>query len=104
MAHTHDPHGAHAHPGPKTYFQIAVILGVITALEVAIVYIPAFHPVLVPSLLTLSAVKFALVALFYMHLKFDPRLYSGLIGAGLTIAATIIVSLMALQFHNGFLP
>ena len=28
-------------------------------------------PVLVPTLLTLSAVKFAMVAMWYMHLKFD---------------------------------
>ncbi len=38
-----DPHGAHptehAHPGPAQYVKVAVILAIITSIEVAIVYI-----------------------------------------------------------------
>jgi len=108
MAHTpieaHGDHGAHAHPGPRRYVEIAVVLGAITVAEVAIVYIPAMHGVVVPLLLGLSTIKFALVAMFYMHLKFDPRIYAALICSGLAIAGTVIVSLMALMFNNGFLP
>src|SRR5262249_19646666 len=95
---------AHAHPGPKTYIQIAVILGIITVCEVAIVYIEFFHPVVVPLLLVLSSLKFALVALYYMHLKFDPRLYSGLIAGALSAAATVFIGLILLMAFNGFLP
>ena len=66
----------HAHPTAKKYLGIAIILTIITVIEVAIFYVPALHQFLAPILLTLSALKFALVAMFYMHLKFDHRLYS----------------------------
>src|SRR5688572_9587185 len=64
------------HPGQAEYIRIAVILGVVTAVEVAIVYIQFLRPVLVPILLVLGAVKFALVVMFFMHLKFDNRLFT----------------------------
>ena len=86
----------HPHPGAKEYLAIAVILTVITALEVAIFYIPRMHAILVPSLLTLSALKFALVAMFYMHLKFDHKLFSWLFVVPMAIAAGVILALMKL--------
>jgi cytochrome c oxidase subunit 4 len=88
--------GEHAHPGAKAYLAIAVILTVITAFEVAIFYIPQMHPVLVPSLLTLSALKFSLVVMFYMHLKFDHRLFSWLFVMPMILAAAVILALMKL--------
>ena len=45
-------------------------------IEVAIFYIPSLAPVLSPVLLILSTLKFALVAMFYMHLKFDHAWFS----------------------------
>jgi len=89
----------HGHPGGKEYLAIAVILTVITAVEVAIFYIPAMKPVLVPSLLTLSALKFALVAMFYMHLKFDHRLFSWLFVLPMILAAAVILALLRLFGH-----
>src|SRR5262245_40012328 len=86
----------HAHPGAKEYLAIAVVLTVITAIEVAVFYIPQMKPVLVPTLLTLSALKFALVAMFYMHLKFDHRLLSWLFVVPMALAAIVIVALMKL--------
>ena len=85
-----------AHPTPRTYVTIAVILGAITAVEVGIFYIEAIKDVLVPMFIVLSAVKFALVAMFYMHLKFDDRLFSGFFVGGLILATSIILALMAL--------
>lgn len=90
----------HAHPSSGQYVRIAVILGVITALEVAIVYL--FHeenplrPFLGPSLISLSAIKFGIVAAFYMHLKFDSKLFTFLFFGGLAIAASIVLALMTL--------
>ncbi|MBI1795830.1 MAG: cytochrome C oxidase subunit IV family protein [Candidatus Eisenbacteria bacterium] len=96
--HEHGEHATseHAHPGAKAYVGIAVILTVITAFEVAIFYIPQMHPVLVPSLLTLSALKFTLVVMFYMHLKFDHRLFSWLFVMPMILAAAVILALMKL--------
>ena len=86
----------HAHPGAKEYLGIAVVLTVITAIEVAVFYIPAMRPALVPVLLTLSALKFWLVAMFYMHLKFDHRLFSWLFVVPMGLAALVILALMKL--------
>ena len=91
-----------AHPSPSVYVRIAVILAIITAIEVATYYVEAFRPVLLPVLLTLSAAKFALVAMFYMHLRFDSRIFSGFFVSGLLIAASVIIAFIAL-FH-GLIP
>jgi cytochrome c oxidase subunit IV len=91
--------GAHgAHPGARQYLAVAAVLLIITVLEVAIFYVPALHPIMVPALLTLSVAKFVLVAMFYMHLKSDSRIYTWLFAAPLLIAIVIIIALMLL-FH-----
>jgi cytochrome c oxidase subunit IV len=95
----HDPAhgpGEHEHPGAKVYLGIAVVLTVITAIEVAVFYVPALASVLVPILLVLSALKFALVAMWYMHLKFDHKLFSWLFVVPMILATAVIVALMAL--------
>ena len=88
--------GEKQHPGARQYLGIALVLLIVTIVEVAIFYIPAMKPVFVPSLLTLSAAKFALVAMFYMHLKFDHRLFSWLFVLPMLLAAGVIVALMLL--------
>src|SRR5438128_2380616 len=89
----------HPHPGGKEYLAIATVLTVLTAIEVAAFYVPSMKPMLVPTLLTLSAVKFALVAMFYMHLKFDHRLFSWLFVVPMAIAAMVILALLKLFGH-----
>lgn len=98
----HDPAAhatGHTHPGAREYLGIAIILLVLTVIEVAVFYIPAMHPYLVPVLLTLSAVKFAIVAMWYMHLKFDHRLFSWLFVVPMMIAAAVIIALLRLFGH-----
>ncbi|HTK55134.1 MAG TPA: cytochrome C oxidase subunit IV family protein, partial [Gemmatimonadaceae bacterium] len=70
-------HDAHAHPTWKQYKWVALILTLITVVEVWVYYIPSFTrtKLFVPSLLIMSAVKFAIVVMFYMHLKYDARLF-----------------------------
>jgi heme/copper-type cytochrome/quinol oxidase subunit 4 len=51
-------------------------------------------------LLLLSAAKFALVAMFYMHLKQDSKLFSGIFVFPLIIATVIILSLMVLTAYH----
>jgi len=91
------------HPTWSTYWKVAVILTLITALEVWIYYIPAFvaSRFFVPVLLVLSAIKFVTVVLFYMHLRYDHRLFKVLFTGPLLIAATSMVGLMFLfgVFH-----
>jgi cytochrome c oxidase subunit 4 len=88
---------AHASHGTvRTYVLIGVILTVVTAAEVAIFYIPALAGVLIPVLLTLSSVKFVLVVMFYMHLKYDHALFNRVFFGPLLLAVLVIVGLVIL--------
>ena len=86
----------HEHASVKTYLVVAAVLGIITAMEVAIFYVDALKPVLVPLLLTLSAAKFTLVVAFFMHLKYDSKVFRGLFVGPLIVAIAIILAMLAL--------
>jgi cytochrome c oxidase subunit 4 len=86
-----------AHASVWTYVTIAIILTVVTALEFAVLYIRALTPILVPLLLVMSAGKFALVVLFFMHLRYDKPLLTTLFAAPLLIAVIIVVAMMTLS-------
>ncbi len=91
----------HAHPTWSIYWKVAVILTLITALEVWVYYIPSFvaSRLFVPVLLIMSAVKFAIVVLFYMHLRYDNKLFKTLFTGPLILAGTILMALMFLFGH-----
>lgn len=89
----------HAHPGAREYIIIAAILSVITGVEVAVYYMDALRPILPHTLIVLSATKFALVVMFYMHLKFDHKIFTGMFLFGLATAAFTIIVFIAL-FHG----
>jgi cytochrome c oxidase subunit 4 len=99
----------HAHPSWQTYTKVALILFVLTAMEVAAYEVVHRHqpaglatvlePVVVEVLLLLSAFKFALVAMFYMHLKSDGKLLSGIFSFSLLLAAVMIAALMIIFFY-----
>lgn len=92
-----DGHGVHTgHPTPATYFRVAMVLAVLTAIEVAIFYVTPLSYAIIPILAVLSIGKFALVVMYYMHLKFDSKLFSGMFLFGMFVATGVIFSLMAL--------
>lgn len=86
------------HPAWQFYVMVGLILTVITAAEIAVFYIPALRSVLVPILLVLSGAKFALIVMFYMHLRFDHPIFSGVFVAPLILAVLVVVALIVL-FH-----
>jgi cytochrome c oxidase subunit IV len=112
----HAPAGAHGAPGApaapggqgaqavvaheehpdrtRTYVAIFVVLFVFTALEVAVTYFPEIPQA--PTLITLAAVKFTLIAGFYMHLRYDSRVFSAFFMLGLILAAGMLFSFLAL--------
>ena len=94
------PH-EHTHPDWGTYKWVALILTAITGLEVWIYYLPSFTAtkLFVPTLLILSAIKFTIVVMFYMHLKYDAKLFRALFVGPLLIASFIIVGLLFLFNH-----
>ena len=85
-----------AHPTPAKYVAIALILAAITLVEVAIVYLDFLGGVVGPVLVVLSAAKFALVVMFFMHLRFDNRLFSAMFVTGLLLATGVLIALLAL--------
>ena len=90
----------HEHPTWKQYKWVALILTLITVVEVWVYYTPFKQsPLFVPVLLVMSAVKFAIVVLFYMHLKYDHRIFKALFTGPLIIAMSTLVALLFL-FHK----
>jgi cytochrome c oxidase subunit 4 len=85
---------AHGSPGPRTYLVIAAFLVVLTVMEVTVFYVQALAGVLVPLLIFLSLAKFVLVALFYMHLRFDDAWFSYLFAFPLLIMVGLAVYLL----------
>ncbi len=96
--HVNDPVQTHKHP---PYMAVFYALLAITVIEVGTtgvinkyiglspdIAIP--HPYSIVWLLVLSSIKAVLVAMYYMHLKYDKRLYSLVIGGPLVFAAVFI--------------
>lgn len=79
----------HAHPGPWEYIKIAFLLAVATALEVSVYYLSSLKSILPGVLIGLAIIKFTLVALYFMHLKFDTRLFRRLLTLGIILAITV---------------
>lgn len=84
------------HPGTGIYVIVALFLCLLTAMEITVFYVPALKTVLVPVLLILAAAKFALIAMFFMHLKYDSWELSGIFVFPLIIATVMLVSLLML--------
>ena len=98
-AEPHDAaHGGHGHPTWKQYKWVALILTLITVVEVWAYYIPSFvaSRLFVPSLLIMSAAKFVIVVMYYMHLKYDHKLFRALFTGPLLIALATIIGLLFL--------
>jgi cytochrome c oxidase subunit 4 len=87
---------AHAHPTPRDYWVIALVLAVITAVEVAVAYLDA-DAIVVPALIVLASAKFFLVVAWYMHLRFESKTYRRLFYIGL-VAAPILFGAVLLTF------
>lgn len=93
---------AHHHPGPKQYVAVALVLAVLTALEVALFYLESgvdaiTQAVTVPALLVLSALKFYLVVAMFMHLRYERRLLSRFFTSGAILAGALyLITLSAL--------
>jgi cytochrome c oxidase subunit 4 len=90
-------HPRAAHASTATYIKVAAILTVVTALEYGALFIRRLTPILVPLLLTMSAAKFSLVVLFFMHLRYDSRALWVVFVGGLVIAMALAVALMTLS-------
>src|SRR5439155_2349328 len=92
---------AHGHPSDGQYVIVALVLGAVTGIEVAVYYISAIPKhLLTTMLIVMSGVKFTAVVLWFMHLKFDNRMFRRLFVTGLVLAlAVFLVFLSSLHFY-----
>ncbi|MDQ3896005.1 MAG: cytochrome C oxidase subunit IV family protein [Actinomycetota bacterium] len=94
----HEGGTKHDHPGERQYVMIAVILAAITGIEVAASYTESIKDFRAPILVGLSLVKFIMVVGFFMHLRFDSRLFRRLFVAGCALALFCYTAVLT-TFH-----
>jgi cytochrome c oxidase subunit 4 len=95
----------HDHPKEKVYIKVALWLGAITAAEIAISYIKMPNPAKIVALVALSAIKFAAVVGYFMHLKFDnPALRKPFITGIILAGCLYTIVLLAFTLHSNTPP
>jgi cytochrome c oxidase subunit IV len=98
-------HKEHAHPNTAVYVKVALWLGLITAIEIAISYIEMADWIAIVSLVGLSLVKFTVVVGYFMHLKFDNKLLRKPFITGVVLAAFVYTAvLLSLLLHSNAAP
>lgn len=80
---------------PRQYVYIGLMLAVVTAVELVVSY-SDFGALLIPTLIGLSAVKFAVVVAFFMHLKFEARILTMMFAGPLLLAGLLLIALITL--------
>src|SRR5262249_1443374 len=106
-AHRHAPGllpgEVRAHPDPLQYVVVAVVLVVITGIEITVSYLEGSIPngLIVTLLLVMAAVKFFLVASWYMHLRTDQPVFRRFFLIG-SVAAVLLYAIVLLALHVSF--
>tara|TARA_Y100001960_G_scaffold319402_1_gene390684 strand:- start:396 stop:737 length:342 start_codon:yes stop_codon:yes gene_type:complete len=89
----------HEHPSDRKYMQIAGVLAILTALEVGTYFVHMPDGVLVASLMIMMVIKFFLVAAWFMHLRFDSRMFTRFFVTGIVLATTVyLLTLTIFEF------
>ena len=99
----HDTHEAESHGlSDMGYVKIAVFLAVVTAIEVALSYTQdQLGAAFLPLLLILMGIKFFCVILYFMHLKFDSKLFGLMFYIGMFLAIGCYgVFLLSMHFFS----
>ena len=78
------------------FVQLAMLLAVITGLELVTVYLPFMKWILVTALVILSTVKFMFVIFYFMHLRWDKAFCTILFFIGLVLAGGTMWALLKL--------
>jgi cytochrome c oxidase subunit IV len=86
----HLPAHVHPHPTPRQYVMIAVVLVVVTAVEITTSYLNTGHTnLIILALFLLAALKFFLVAAWYMHMKVDQPFFRRIFVVGMVVAGVV---------------
>ena len=88
MSERPSPEERHAAP---RYGIVVIALVVLTAIEVGVSYLTG--GLKIGLLIALAVAKAALVVMYFMHLKFDTRLYTLMFLAGLVLIVPLVIFL-----------
>jgi len=80
----------------NTYVKIAMILSVITGVEILIIFLPLAKWFVITTLVVLSIVKFMYVIFYFMHLRWDKVFCTILFFIGLVLASGTMWALLSL--------
>src|SRR5512138_1660656 len=80
------------HKNPN-YVAIFIALAVLTSIEIGVTFTSLPR---IPLLIPLAVIKATLVVLFYMHLRFDRRVFTLIFGIGVLMGISLIVSFIFL--------
>ena len=104
MTDEHHP----AHPTPSQYWKLAVLLAVLTAIEVALFYIDRsleLGMINSVALILLAFLKFVIVVGWYMHLRYEKSTVNRLFVAGFVLAGSlylvVLISLGVVAIRGG---
>jgi cytochrome c oxidase subunit 4 len=81
-----------AHKLRPNYTVILVLLVIFTILEVSVSFLQSSFKI--PLLLTLAGVKASLVVLYFMHLRYDSRLFAGFFLLGALLITPLLLLMM----------
>jgi len=101
--HSGEAHG-HEESKYQIYVQIAMLLAVITGLEIVAVYLPFAKWLLITALVIMSIVKFMFVIFYFMHLRWDKPFCTILFFIGLVLAGGTALALIALFAAEASVP
>ena len=81
--------GGHDHPTDAKYIRVAIVLGIVTALEVATYFFNIPGAILITVLMVMMVFKFFYVAAWFMHLRFDSPMFTKFFVTGLVLATLV---------------
>ncbi len=99
--HTDDPSAPahHDHPSDWEYIKVAIFLACVTAAEVGLYYVEGLDRRIILLLLCIMmVVKFAIVAMWFMHLRFDSKIFRRLFVTGILLAFGVYLIVLT-TFH-----
>ena len=82
------------HPTPKKYVQIAIVLGILTAIEIALYYTEDIVGVFTDPLLILAVGKFIIVVGLFMHLRYENKTINRFFVGGMILALILFTIVM----------
>lgn len=88
----------------QIFVEIAMLLAVITSIEIVTVYLPFSHWLLFWTLTIMSAVKFLFVIFYFMHLRWDKVFCTILFFIGLTLGGGTMFALIKIFSAQASIP